>query len=63
MIDSDPTSGSSFPEENGNDLLRECAGKCGKKILFFGLSADADWKDAIDGAFCLDCRAKLLKKK
>lgn len=42
-------------EETGNDLLRECAGECGQKILIFG--------DEKEGAFCLDCKAKSYQEK
>jgi fermentation-respiration switch protein FrsA (DUF1100 family) len=49
------------PVEDGNDLLRECAGKCGKKILFFGFLDSSDWGEGVEGALCVECRSKPLK--
>lgn len=43
-----------------NDILRDCAGKCGQKILDFGMPA-GDWGDSmVEGAFCLECRSRLI---
>lgn len=49
------------PVEDGNDLLRLCAGKCGKKILFFGFPGSDDWAEGVEGALCVECRSKPLK--
>lgn len=46
--------------DDGSDILTECAGGCGKKILFFGHPVSNDWGDGIDGAFCLECRTASL---
>ena len=47
--------------EDGNDILRECAGGCGKKILFFGFPDENDWGENLDGALCLECKSNPLK--
>lgn len=48
--------------EDGNDLLRTCAGGCGKKILFFGFpETGIEWSREVEGALCLECRASPLK--
>jgi hypothetical protein len=49
------------PVEDGGDLLRECAGGCGKKILFFGFPKNKDWGSQLEGALCVECRSKPLK--
>lgn len=51
-----------IPVDDGNDLLKECTGGCGKKILFFGFPDDeSEWGDGVEGAYCIDCRSKPLK--
>lgn len=48
--------------EDGADILRICAGGCEKKILFFGfLETGVEWGAEVEGALCLECRAKPLK--
>lgn len=49
------------PVEDGNDLLRECAGGCGKKILFFGFPEPGEWGEQVEGSLCVECRSKPLK--
>lgn len=49
------------PVDDGNDLLVECSGGCGKKILSFGFPESSDWGDSTEGALCLECRALPLK--
>lgn len=46
--------------EDNSDILRDCAGKCGQKILSFSLPSTDNWGDNTEGAFCLECRAKLV---
>lgn len=53
------SSGSSIQPIDASDILQECAGKCGKKILLF-LSTANDWGDGTDGQLCIDCRAHLI---
>jgi hypothetical protein len=45
--------------DNGDDLLKLCAGGCGQKILAFAVSSD-DWGEHIDGALCLECKTKQI---
>lgn len=45
-----------IPVETGDDLLIECSGGCGKKILFFGTPL----KDS-EGILCLECMSAPLK--
>lgn len=40
--------------ETGDDILILCAGKCGKKILTFGISES-------EGSLCLECLSKPLR--
>lgn len=54
----DPDAG--VPVEDGSDILRECAGGCGQKILVFGPQPD-DWGEGVAGAFCLECRSRPFK--
>lgn len=49
------------PVEDGSDLLHECAGGCGNKILMFGVLNMEDWGRAAEGALCLECKMKPLK--
>lgn len=50
------------PVEDGNDLLRVCAGGCGKKILFFGFpETGVEWSAEVEGSLCLECRSSPLK--
>lgn len=49
------------PVDDGNDLLKDCAGGCGKKILFFGFPGSADWGEELEGSLCIDCRSKTFK--
>lgn len=47
--------------EEGNTVLMECFGGCKKKILIFGPVDAKDWGEGMDGALCLECKAKGLK--
>lgn len=49
------------PVDDGSDMLIECAGGCKKKILFFGFEKSEDWGEGVEGALCIDCRARPLK--
>jgi len=68
MIVEASTSGSATEEEfmelvidEGDDILRPCAGLCGQKILYFEMGSDQDsWENRTDGAYCLECRAKMV---
>lgn len=46
--------------ETGDDLLRDCLGGCRQKILVFGVAQAGDWGDGVVGAYCLECRARLV---
>lgn len=46
--------------EDDSDILKDCAGKCGQKILDFGMPVTGDWGMNTEGAYCLECRAKLI---
>ncbi len=48
--------------DDGSDLLRECAGGCGKKILFFGFpEIGSNWGAEVEGTLCLECSSSHLK--
>lgn len=54
--------------DDGNDLLRECEGGCGKKILFFSSPRPKKSKkkftpEELEQLMCLECRSKPLKQK
>lgn len=46
-------------EEDGSDILRDCAGGCGQKIFIFAGTVE-DWGANVEVAHCLPCRVKLL---
>lgn len=55
-------SNAAVPVEDGADILRICAGGCGKKILFFGFpETGVEWSAEVAGALCLECTAHPLK--
>jgi hypothetical protein len=45
--------------DDGDDLLKLCAGGCGQKILVFSLESE-NWGEHIDGALCLECKTKQI---
>ena len=47
-------------EDDGSDILKECFGGCGKKILIFGPGLSEEWGDGVAGALCLECKAKSI---
>lgn len=47
--------------DDGADMLAECPGGCGKKVLKFSTFVDDDWGDSVEVLMCLECRAKPLK--
>lgn len=49
------------PVEDGNDILKQCAGGCGKVVLFFGTNLADDWGAGVEGSLCLECRSKPLR--
>ena len=57
------TASGSFQEESesGNDLLVDCAGGCGKKILNF--FSTYTWADGVTSAMCLECVAFAISGK
>lgn len=57
----DHESDSAEAVEDGNDLLKECGGGCGKKILFFGFPESQEWPEGVEGALCVECRSKPLR--
>lgn len=66
MVTVTKTSGSlddadlAVPVDGPEDILRDCAGGCGQKVLFFGFPPPGEWSDQVEGALCLTCRAKPL---
>jgi hypothetical protein len=42
------------------NMMYNCAGHCGQKILSLSVDISEDWAGCLDRMYCLECRSKML---
>jgi hypothetical protein len=42
------------------NMMNDCAGHCGQRILSLSVDISEDWAGCLDRMYCLECRSKML---